>query len=480
MAESLRKSKPTPDGFSTKGWRCLLLGLILIICMELSFIVTTTPGMQPIRILLFCNKNNMTVWRKTPSLFSKYSNVSPTLTPDSRGRNLIVSTGRASLPPFHKKWEVNCIKILQGNEEEIRRSVKLLNVWRLDPKVPPDPFMPPDTEVRTWTNDCDVFKRARNYPRQSLSVEEADFPLAYIIVAHRGSAQVERLLKAIYQPQNIYCIHPDQKAPDDFKSAIKAIADCFENVFVVSRTESVTYAGYTRLLADINCMRDLIGPHWASSYSWKYVINLCSQDFPLKSNLEIVRKLRSYNGHNDISGSEPSGGKRYHTEFRYVDAPGGLRRTEERKEPAPHGIQPRTGIAYYAATRDFVNYVLKNQTAKDFLEWTNGTYSPDETFWASLQQAAGAPGGRYEPPGGSAVRFIRWYGQPSYPRCRGRTIRMVCVFSAGYTQHLAKVQHLFANKFDYAFDPIALQCMEEAVEFRTQHPGALHYKISSQ
>ncbi|XP_033636772.1 beta-1,3-galactosyl-O-glycosyl-glycoprotein beta-1,6-N-acetylglucosaminyltransferase-like [Asterias rubens] len=375
------------------------------------------------------------------------------------------------LPSCHKKWDINCTKILQGNKEEIRRSVRLLNVWRLDPKRPTDPFMPSDNEVRTWTHDCDVFKRARHYRRQPTSVEEADFPMAYIIVVHRGSAQVERLLKAIYQPQNIYCIHPDRKAPGDFKSAIKGLADCFENVFVASRTESVIYAGYTRLLADVNCMRDLIGQR-ASGYAWKYVINLCGQDFPLKSNLEIVKKLKSYNGHNDISGSEPSGGKRLHTTYRYVDKPGGPHRTEERKPSAPHNIHLRTGIAYYIATRAFVHYVLTNQTAIDFLEWTNGTYSPDETYWASLQQVAGTPGGRYQPPGGSVIRFIRWYGKSPYPRCRGKMIRMVCVFSMGYTQHLTKVKHLFANKFDYAFDPIALQCIEEAFEFRTLHPGA--------
>ena len=33
---------------------------------------------------------------------------------------------------------------------------------------------------------------------------------------------------------------------------------------------------------------------------WKYFINLTGQEFPLKTNLELVRILSSYNGANDI------------------------------------------------------------------------------------------------------------------------------------------------------------------------------------
>ena len=33
---------------------------------------------------------------------------------------------------------------------------------------------------------------------------------------------------------------------------------------------------------------------------WKYVINLCGQDFPLKTNLDIVRLLKSFHGYNNM------------------------------------------------------------------------------------------------------------------------------------------------------------------------------------
>ena len=37
--------------------------------------------------------------------------------------------------------------------------------------------------------------------------------------------------------------------------------------------------------------------------NWKYYINLASQSFPLKTNAELVKILKTYNGSNDIESS---------------------------------------------------------------------------------------------------------------------------------------------------------------------------------
>lgn len=110
----------------------------------------------------------------------------------------------------------------------------------------------------------------------------------------------ERLLRAIYTPQNIYCVHVDQKAQASVHSAIKAITSCFPNVFMVSQTVNVVYSGWPRVQADLNCMADL----YNSNTNWKYFINLCGQDFPLKTNLEIVRALRSLRGANSLESEK--------------------------------------------------------------------------------------------------------------------------------------------------------------------------------
>jgi len=51
--------------------------------------------------------------------------------------------------------------------------------------------------------------------------------------------KVERLLRSIYMPQNVYCIHVDAKSPSHVHQAAAAIANCFDNVFIASRLESV-------------------------------------------------------------------------------------------------------------------------------------------------------------------------------------------------------------------------------------------------
>lgn len=110
----------------------------------------------------------------------------------------------------------------------------------------------------------------------------------------------ERLLRAIYAPQNIYCIHVDKKSQPSVEAAITSIASCFPNVFMVRQAVSVVYAGWSRVQADLNCMADL----YEYSTKWKYFINLCGQDFPLKTNLEMVRMLRSLKGGNSLESED--------------------------------------------------------------------------------------------------------------------------------------------------------------------------------
>lgn len=79
-----------------------------------------------------------------------------------------------------------------------------------------------------------------------------------------------------------------------------AITSCFPNVFMVSQAVNVVYAGWPRVQADLNCMADL----YNASTKWKYFINLCGQDFPLKTNLEIVRMLRLLRGGNSMESEK--------------------------------------------------------------------------------------------------------------------------------------------------------------------------------
>ena len=80
-----------------------------------------------------------------------------------------------------------------------------------------------------------------------------------------------------------YCVHVDKKSSPGFQAAVTNFLGCFENAFEPEIRESVVYASYSRVQADIHCLKAL------KNYPYKYVFNLCGQDFPIKTNLEIVR-----------------------------------------------------------------------------------------------------------------------------------------------------------------------------------------------
>jgi len=57
---------------------------------------------------------------------------------------------------------------------------------------------------------------------------------------------------------------------------------------------------YSVLLPELNCMRDLMRYY---RRRFRYFINLTGQEFPLRTNLELIRIARIFNGSNDIAGS---------------------------------------------------------------------------------------------------------------------------------------------------------------------------------
>ena len=146
---------------------------------------------------------------------------------------------------------------------------------------------------------CDKFIKQRRYPKYPISPTEADFPIAYSILLHRNSSMAERLLRAIYQPQNVYCLHLDLKASITDHRAIAAVASCLPNVLLASETVSVTWGKMSLVEAEMACLRTL----WNYGKTWKYYINLAGEEFPLKTNGEIVKMLQGFNGTNAVHGS---------------------------------------------------------------------------------------------------------------------------------------------------------------------------------
>lgn len=324
------------------------------------------------------------------------------------------------------------------------------------------------------TKDCSAFIAQQGFITEPLSEMEEDFPIAYSMVIHDKIEMFERLLRAVYAPQNIYCVHVDQKSPEEFQRAVESIISCFPNVFLATKLEHVVYASWSRVQADLNCMKDLLNSH----IQWRYLLNTCGTDFPIKTNAEMVKTLKALNGRNSMESEVTSGHKKARWQYHH-NVTNTVTRTNVQKSPPPISSPMFSGNAYFVVTRDFVKHVIQDGEIQKFLEWEMDTFSPDEHLWATLQRMPSVPGSvpaniKYDVSDMNAyARVVKWSylagemrnGAPYYP-CSGAYRRAVCVYGAGDLSWLLKQQHLFANKFDPQVDDIAIRCLEAFLHFK--------------
>ncbi|KAJ7999551.1 hypothetical protein DPEC_G00195600 [Dallia pectoralis] len=324
--------------------------------------------------------------------------------------------------------------------------------------------------------NCSSLLMDLHFITSPLSQEEENYPLAFILTVHKDLEMLVRLLRAIYAPQNVYCIHVDAKAPEKYRQSVERLADCFPNMFLASRSEIVTYAGFSRLKADINCMEDLV----ASPLPWKKVINLCGQDFPIKSNRELVRYLQSkeWRDKNMTPGIKQPAAFHHRTQLQYREVKGSYvapKRDGPKKSPAPHGLEIYFGTAYYALTRSFVEYILRDQVPKDLLEWSKDTYSPDEHYWVTLNRFKEAPGSDIDGGWKGAIRAIKWSDQEgtNHNGCKGHYVRGICIYGLEDLEWIIDGNQMFANKFESNSFPEAVDCLELWHRYKVLHQATV-------
>ena len=208
-----------------------------------------------------------------------------------------VLRSRPYLGPMFRAPTANCVKLFDGDMAEQNRTRNWMEI-----RIPDELF-------QNLTFDCDAFIRDRRYFTKSTSGEESEFPLAFNILMYEEVEQFERLLRAIYRPQNYYCIHVDRQSKQTIRDSVGAIANCFENVFVAQKTVDVRWGYFSVLESELYCMEELL-----KYKKWKYFINLTGKEWPLKTNLELVKILTAINGSNILEGTK----KRYFLFYVYA------------------------------------------------------------------------------------------------------------------------------------------------------------------
>jgi len=186
---------------------------------------------------------------------------------------------------------INCAALFNGSIQHIAEARVHQEKW---PKRTVS-----DNIYVTAAADCTQYISQRRFTMQPLSGEEAAFPLAFSIVMFRDVELFERLLRAVYRPQNFYCVHVDKKSASSVHKAVAAIASCFSNVFIAPSIIDVQWGTYTVLEPELICMKALL----SRSRKWRYFINLTGQEFPLKTNWDIVKILQVLHGANNVEGT---------------------------------------------------------------------------------------------------------------------------------------------------------------------------------
>ena len=166
---------------------------------------------------------------------------------------------------------------------------------------PPHAPLTADDYVELAKSDCNCFRSRLGYfTAADTSAEERAFPIAFSLLTYENLEQTERLLRLIYRPHNVYCIHVDRKSPDEMHRGIEAVASCLPNVMIARPAMNVIWGEITVVQAEMLCMGYLLAH---SGVQWKYFINLVARDLPLRTNEELVKILKTYDGANDIHGT---------------------------------------------------------------------------------------------------------------------------------------------------------------------------------
>ncbi|XP_046841236.1 N-acetyllactosaminide beta-1,6-N-acetylglucosaminyl-transferase-like [Xenia sp. Carnegie-2017] len=373
-------------------------------------------------------------------------------------QRVIIEQTNIFLPQINPSFAAFCKRVIEGDRDTLEEAKEIMDHSSKHITSP--------EEYMNLTKDCSKFKRVRGYIMTALDAKERDFPLAFSINVYKHVEQFERLLRAIYRPQNFYCIHVDKKSPDIFYHAVEAIAACFPNIFLASKRINILWGDFTILESILLCSRDLL----SHEKPWKYLINLTGQEFPLCTNNEIVDKLHKMNGFS-IVPAKPAIDSKTRNRFLYVHRD--LKRTEILKKKFRINFTFYKGSVYTVLTRMFVNYTLYDKLALDFWEWLKDTAKPDETFYSTLYQNIKLEGHRNGTVGNPHTRYVVWHKD----RCHGKTVRYVCINGVGDLKAIARSPALFVNKFYLDYEHLALDCLETWFQKRTLYYYASKKKI---
>lgn len=138
-----------------------------------------------------------------------------------------------------KEMKINCEPLFKGSITAQSRARHMKHPRR---EISPSMYA-------LLTKKCVRFRHYRNYITGPLTSKENKFPVAYSIIMKDSVFQFESLLRAIYRPQNIYCIHTQGNPTGRSKYRKLFPGECIycKRRAQCNQGNAITFAGRARL-----------------------------------------------------------------------------------------------------------------------------------------------------------------------------------------------------------------------------------------
>ena len=356
--------------------------------------------------------------------------------------------------------DVNCSKLFVGDKEETDRVSRTMAALKRT--------LLPNAEVLQSVKNCTWLRNSfQDYTYNSDL--ELSFPLAFTFVVHDSPQQVLRLLRVLYRPQNTYCIHYDAKS--EHKEFFESIADCFGNVIIPAKHETVVWGHYGVLGAQMHCLRALQQHRLKQEprLQWKYLINLCGKELPLSTNRALIQQLMQLNGSSSIFAYQDKDEwvteRVMHRSFLNKQTNRIFTNHTLKVTPPFPLSQFYKSQTYVALSYLFTNFLVSNSTAKEYLQFFKFCQNPEEHFYATVFMLPGATGGYVMGQNYFRMENVFWMNSRSNYTCYGGIIHQVCIVSYLDLPNILSLAgtHVFHNKYFMERDPVVAQCLEERV-----------------
>lgn len=274
--------------------------------------------------------------------------------------------------------------------------------------------------------------------------------VAYYIATHHKPYQLEWLLSAISNDNDVFIIHVDRKADSNFYSIVHSLAMSSCKKPIMMKRFSVAWGGWSQVATELNAIKVAL----QSDQSWQYLINLSGQDYPIKSATYIQQELERAWPRNFIrvwpfeKVREIDGDGDPHLQrLAGIELFGRVRRLPFRMPRTNLDIYYK-GSQWHILSRPFCEWITTNHTAAWLMRYLRFSWIPDETFFQAAIMNSPFRDERME----DAARYFEFPGP--------KTLR------ADSLPAIQASNDLFARKFDAAVDASVLGAIAEQCGFR--------------